>query len=364
MYKWILFSAMLSANAYAVDFQPYIVNGSDTSSATYPSFASLLYQSSAQYSTNSFCGASIINSQFILTAAHCIYGKKDTMLYTVVVPQLDNVADFPYGNIQISRAAAFYYPSTYINSSSALWRDDIAIIKLETPLNVADYSALLNTQLNNDYPAGNNYKAIGHGYVAGNVPNANKQLQETTLTFVSNAVCSAFYGSALTSKQICFDGAVSGAYKNSTCSGDSGGPIYWFNGSQYIQIGLTSFGPSLCGDTNQPITSVFTELYDYQSWIQRVLTGAEVPKYYVATQNGVRVLIDTQTVAPQEESGGSLSILGLTLLLLFRFRAHNNFGSSVVVIKNLLGSQRHLLCGDSVCRLLYVKQRIDAVPVQ
>ncbi|MDE1312503.1 trypsin-like serine protease [Vibrio aestuarianus] len=320
MHKRILLVLLFSASVSAVDIQPYIVNGTDTTSATYPSFASLFYQTTTQYSTRSFCGASIINDQFILTAAHCIYNEPDTMLYTVVVPQLDDAADFPYGNIQQSRASAFYYLDSYVGTEETLWQDDIAIIKLETPLNVTDYSSLLNVQLNDSYPLNGVYRTIGHGLIAGNVFGSTR-LQETTLDFVDHATCAAYYGSALTSTHICFDGALNGSYKNSTCSGDSGGPVYWFNGFQYIQIGLTSFGPAICGDSSQPVTSVFTELYDYQSWINRVITNVELPKYYVETRNGVRTLVEQAkpSIAPQQDSGGSVSWL-VVLLVIVRYR--------------------------------------------
>ncbi|MDN3685470.1 hypothetical protein QW180_25430 [Vibrio sinaloensis] len=36
----------------------------------------------------------MINSEYALTAAHCIYGQDETMLYTVVAPQLEDEAQF------------------------------------------------------------------------------------------------------------------------------------------------------------------------------------------------------------------------------------------------------------------------------
>ncbi|MDC5820613.1 S1 family peptidase [Vibrio europaeus] len=312
--------------SYAIDVTPYIVNGSDANIVNYPSFASLFFRNGNVYSTSAFCGATMINSQYVLTAAHCFYGDDNLMLYTVVAPQLDDESNFLSN--QQAKALEFYYPDTFIDSSAELWPDDIAIIKLETPLAVADYSSLLNVAINNAFPGGGDYKAIGHGLIAGNV-SGGTNLLETALIYVDTPTCQAEYGSKLTSSHLCFSGAINGGYRNSTCRGDSGGPVYWYNGSQYIQIGITSFGPSTCGNISVNATSIFTDVHDYQTWISRVLNGLETPKAYVATINGVRTLVNNDSGSSVSASGGGdsgggsanpLVLLYLLLVLLGRFR--------------------------------------------
>ncbi|HDI3307638.1 TPA: trypsin-like serine protease, partial [Vibrio cholerae] len=258
-----------------------------------------------------------------LTAAHCIYGNSYTMLYTVVVPQLEDESQFPNGNVQFARAAEFYYPDNYVDSSAVYWPNDIAIIKLESDLNVSNFVGVLNSSINNSYDVNGTYKAIGHGYVNGNVAGGTRLL-ETTLTFVPFATCSAYYGANLGPGHVCFTGPQIGSYRNSTCSGDSGGPVYLDSGSGYVQIGITSFGPSTCGNPALPVTSVFTEVSDYYSWILRVMNGLETPKYYVTESNGVRQLVaGGTTVSPvtSSDSGGSstgLALLVLGLLMVLR----------------------------------------------
>lgn len=290
-----------------VDVQPYIVNGSTANIANYPSFASLFYRTDSVYSINSFCGATVINANYILTAAHCIYGSPNTMLYTVIAPQLDDENDFL--NSEQVRAQAFYYPNNYVDTESALWANDIAIIKTESALNVADYSRFLNTTYNNTYPQSGQFIAIGHGFIEGN-QQGGTELLETELNLVGYATCRAYFGQAVTRAQLCFSGEVSGGYQNSTCSGDSGGPVYWFDGADYHQVGLASFGTSVCGEQNATVTSVFTELYDYQDWINQVINGLIEPKYYVSTVDGQRVLIQngatTQPEVTSTSSGGGV----------------------------------------------------------
>ncbi|ENM3850456.1 GlyGly-anchored extracellular serine protease VesA [Vibrio cholerae] len=322
MHKWLWLLLLLTARVSAVEISPYIVNGTNANIASYPSFASLaIYISPYQYSSGTYCGATILNSRYILTAAHCFYGNSYSMLYTVVVPQLEDESQFPNGNVQFARAAEFYYPDNYIDSSTVYWPNDIAIIKLESDLNVSNFVGVLNSSINNSYDVNGTYKAIGHGYVNGNVAGGTRLL-ETTLTFVPFATCSAYYGPNLQASQICFTGPQIGLYKNSTCSGDSGGPVYLETGSGLVQVGITSFGPSQCGNPALPVTSVFTEVSDYYSWILRVMNGLETPKYYVTENNGVRQLIaGGTTVSPVSDSGGSstgLALLVLGLLMILR----------------------------------------------
>lgn len=326
---WFLCLIFYSLSGYAIEIQPYIVNGSNANLANYPSFASLFYRNNSVYSTSSFCGATMINNKYVLTAAHCIYGDNDLMLNTVVAPQLEDESNFL--SSEQARATAFYYPDTYVDSSSELWRDDIAIIELETTLSNPDYSSLLNTTRNNNFSGADTFEAVGHGYIEGNVPGGTRLL-DTELDYMSTASCQAIYGSKLTSKHLCFSGALQGGYRNSTCSGDSGGPVFWYNGSTYIQVGITSFGPSVCGDPGITVTSVFTDVYDYQAWINRVINGQEDPKAYVVTSGSTRSLVNTDSGSTLQASsseggggGGSINLsiaLALLLILLVRHWLH------------------------------------------
>lgn len=311
---WALMVSTACVNA--AEISPYIVNGTTTDLTDYPTFASLFYKTDSVYQPSSFCGATLINSRYVLTAAHCIYGDDDLMLYTVVAPGLDDEDDFL--NAEQARASEFYYPDNYQNSEAALWPNDIAIIKLETAVSASDYTYLINSTVNNSFSASDTFKAVGHGLIEGGA-DGGTQARDTTLDYVSTATCRSEFGSNITSKQLCFSGEISAGYRNSTCSGDSGGPVYWDNGVEFIQVGITSFGPSLCGDQSVSVTSVFTDVYDYQDWIERVINGQETPKTYVVTSNGQRRLVYSTETASSPSSGGgggSSGLLFFVLLLL------------------------------------------------
>ncbi|WGW01381.1 trypsin-like serine protease [Vibrio sp. YMD68] len=311
--KCLLLLIMNLELAFAAEITPYIINGQDANIDNFPSFASLFYKNGNVYSTRSFCGATIINQEYVLTAAHCVYDD-DLMLHMIVIPNLNDELDlFTKEGI---RAKEFYYLDTFRNTSDTLWKDDIAIIKLEKPVLSMNYYNLINkseTNLNSN----EKYIAIGHGDTNSEGENGTK-LKKTELSFVDNDECKNIYGSLITRNHLCFEGNLLGKSRNSICDGDSGGPIYLNNGNEYIQIGIASFGPIVCGDQKINITSVFTNLYEYQSWIEQVLNNKIPPQVYINTKDGSRVLNynDKKTDKKiQKVSAGSFN--SITIIVLF-----------------------------------------------
>lgn len=287
-----------------------IINGSDASVETFPSIASLFYDrisSTGEYVN--YCGATILSDTFILTAAHCVEGDKEFNLYTSVVPQLENQSDFLNGNAITVSTKAFYYPDSYVDSSSLAWPYDIAIIELATALNISesDYVTLATTEdINNYTSSGETFIAVGHGYVDNN-QNRTDVLQQTELTLISGT-CD--YPD--NSERLCMTGVYSdeSELNNATCQGDSGGPLYWNNGVEYVQVGITSFGPLTCGDSTSSTGSVFTEVSAYTSWIEQVMAGS-IPAQVITdeidiyAENGVTVM----------QSGGHLGVFYLSFLM-------------------------------------------------
>ncbi|CAK2639416.1 Serine protease [Vibrio crassostreae] len=303
---------------------PYIVNGSDASVTEFPSMASLFIDRidyDGTYSTGPYCGATILDPTHILTAAHCIYGDENAQLFTVVVPQLQDTSQFPNGSIEKVRVSEVYYRSDYSNALSDLLRNDIAILKLESSLNIDAVNDVI-------YPLGfstdlyrsssENFVAVGHGDTRSGF-DSTTILQKAALKYVDKATCiNAFTdGSALTDNQICFNGDYSpftGLF-NGTCQGDSGGPVYWQDGSTYRQVGITSFGPDTCGGSST-VTSVFTEILDYKVWIDSVIAGTETAKF-VSTDAKRTAYVNARTSTGSGSSGGSVSfgLLGMLMLI-------------------------------------------------
>ncbi|NOH92511.1 trypsin-like serine protease [Vibrio sp. AIC-3] len=308
---------------------PYIVNGSDASVTEFPSMASLFIDRidyDGVYSTGPYCGATILDPTHILTAAHCIYGNEEGQLFTVVVPQLQDTSQFPNGSIEKVRVSEVFYPSNYSNSLNDLLRNDVAILKLESALNIDSVNDIVKRPTSEGYRSSlETFTAVGHGDTRSGF-DGTTLLQKANLNYVDNATCKTVFaaGNELTENQICFVGdvATSGLY-GGTCQGDSGGPVYWKDGSVYRQVGITSFGPETCGGSSR-VTSVFTEIYDYRDWITDVTGGVIDSSETVqisATEAKRTAYVNARTSSGSGGSGGSLSfgVLG-ALMLLGRFR--------------------------------------------
>ncbi len=297
MKKWAAATALLSSLGFWTNAQAesevstYIVNGEDTTILSYTSFASLFYdriEFDGLYGTRAFCGGTMLDSTHVLTAAHCLYDEDgelnyDYMLFAVA-GQADDESDFP-SSVTTVRAEQFFIHPDFQDTASSLWQNDIAIIQLESSLNAQGTVVRPITQEyrlgsdgvdndTNDYA----FRIVGHGNTSsGN--DATTMLQDADVSYVSNNTCDNNL-SALTNKQICFKGistTPNTSLTSGTCQGDSGGPVYWDSGSGLVQVGITSFGPTTCGDgfTGSDVTAVFTEVFDYSTWIDSVLAGNE-----------------------------------------------------------------------------------------
>ncbi|TFH89712.1 S1 family peptidase [Vibrio ouci] len=314
----VLASSLLAFSAHSAEVNPYIVNGTDISASTHPSFVSLFYDRidyDGVYGQGPYCGGTLLSANYILTAAHCIYGDSNYQLFTSVVPQLQNESDFPNSVLQRVMVSEYYYPSTYNNSTLY---DDIAILKLASPITAVNtYVDLADNSERSTYRQTSEvFYAVGHGNTQSNV-DSTEELQRTQLKWVDNTTCNSIYTTD-TSENLCMDGAATVTYDNGTCQGDSGGPLYW-NGKQ---VGITSFGPETCGDPAVAANSVFTEvaLTKHSDWINSVLNGNETPKVTVS---------DSQRNATLNPSsggggGGSLGVLVLSALGLLGWRRKRN----------------------------------------
>lgn len=183
----VIASESASDDVQDFDIAPYIVNGSNASVSDFPSMASLFIDRidyDGTYSTGPYCGATILDPTHILTAAHCIYGDENAQLFTSVVPQLENSSEFPNGNIQKARVAEVYYRNDYSDRLSDLLSNDVAILKLESELNVDSINDVIKRPSNDNYRIGvNDFVAVGHGDTRSGF-DSTTLLQKVTLTYV------------------------------------------------------------------------------------------------------------------------------------------------------------------------------------
>ncbi|KAM7412185.1 hypothetical protein PAMA_021912 [Pampus argenteus] len=258
--------ALFVAGAYGCGMPTFppivtrVVGGDDVREHSWPWQVSLQYQSGSNFYHT--CGGTLISSQWVLTAAHCIGSRT----YRVFLGK-HNLKENEAASIAISPAKIIVHED---------WdpyriRNDIALIKLSTPVKLSDaiMPACLPTSgevLDNGTPC----YVTGWGRLWTGGPIADI-LQQALLPVVGQSICtrSDWWGSYVTDKMIC----AGGDGQLASCNGDSGGPLNCQNSDGSWDVhGVVSFGSSMgCNYPKKP--SVFTRVSAYSSWINNVMTS-------------------------------------------------------------------------------------------
>lgn len=100
-----------------------IVGGTQVRSNKYPWTAQLV---KGRHYPRLFCGGSLINDRYVLTAAHCVHGNKDQI--TIRLLQLDRSSRDPgiVRKVVHTTVHPQYNPTTIVN--------DVALLRLESPV--------------------------------------------------------------------------------------------------------------------------------------------------------------------------------------------------------------------------------------
>ncbi|GAB3284278.1 serine protease [Parasphingorhabdus pacifica] len=259
-----MFLGGLAALALSVGAAPAVANADVTEPADDPStlivgghdateqydwMASL--QSGGQHG----CGGSLVDSEWVLTAAHCVQQAQAADLGLRI-----GSPDHSTGGTQTGVSEIVVHPGYETDAPNA----DLALLKLdrevaETPIPIADASGA----------AGTPSRIIGWGLTCpvrgcGEPP---AQLQELDTSVVPDAACTLSSIDAGT--EICTG---SGQLLTNACFGDSGGPQLEGTSGNWQLTGITSRLGSIvpvCGTA----PSVYTDATAYKSWITERVAG-------------------------------------------------------------------------------------------
>ncbi|KAM9324564.1 trypsin-like [Gastrophryne carolinensis] len=207
-----------------------------------------------QVSLNSgyhFCGGSLINKQWVVSAAHCYQSRIQVRIGEYNIRETEGTEQF----IQSEKIIRHEKYNSYTIDN------DIMLIKLSSP-------AVLNDVVQ-PIPLPSQCATVGTLCLVsgwGNTLSSNSNpdiLQCVNVPVVSVESCKESYPGRITDNMICLGYPEGG---KDSCQGDSGGPVV-ANGE--LQ-GVVSWGRG-CALPNYP--GVYTKVCNYNAWIENVIAN-------------------------------------------------------------------------------------------
>ncbi|XP_076632941.1 trypsin-1-like [Colletes latitarsis] len=273
--KLIVFAALFAAAAanpvkpyrsvISPLFEPRVVGGSEAKPGQFPWQVSLQWGWLFGYSH--FCGGSILNNEWVVTAGHCVLAVPTYGNFVVKVGK-HNLKQTE-GTEQTIKVLKSFIHEKY-NGNVAPY--DIALLKLAQPLRLSNAVKAISLPQAGSTPSGTAVLSGWGSTSRTSNPIMPDKLQYVDLPVIDLATCKKAVEeltgpSPLHETNVC-SGPLSGGI--SACSGDSGGPLVLNNNGITELIGIVSWGIVPCGSNGAP--SVYTRTSAFNDWIEKIMS--------------------------------------------------------------------------------------------
>uniref|UniRef100_A0A087YLI9 Transmembrane serine protease 15 n=1 Tax=Poecilia formosa TaxID=48698 RepID=A0A087YLI9_POEFO len=206
------------------------------------------------------CGASLIGSDWLLTAAHCVYGKNLHLESWSAVLGLHAQSQIYAAEVQTRLVDQIIIHREYNRLTK---HGDIAMMRLQQPINFTQWvQPVCLAAEGQNFAAGRRCFIAGWGREAeaGSLPDV---LQEATLPLLEQAECQLLLPEYTITSSILCAGYPEGGVDS--CQGDSGGPLMCEEDGHWTQIGcVISFGVG-CARPQKP--GGYARVSAFASWI-------------------------------------------------------------------------------------------------
>ncbi|XP_077647017.1 uncharacterized protein LOC110478744 [Lonchura striata] len=208
-----------------------------------------------------FCGGTILNENFILTAAHCINQTKEIKVVVGEVDREKKEQSESMHTVDKIIVHSKFDAETYDN--------DIALLKLKEPVRFSEYvipACLPKADFANEVlmkQKSGRVSGFGREYDGGPLP---KKLKVLALPFVNRTTCKQSTSFVVTENMFC---AGYDTEQKDACQGDSGGPHVTRYKDTYFVTGIVSWGE---GCARKGKYGVYTKLSRFLRWVRTVMS--------------------------------------------------------------------------------------------
>ncbi|XP_035383035.1 enteropeptidase [Electrophorus electricus] len=230
-----------------------VVGGEDAQKGAWPWMVSLKWQG------RHVCGAALIDREWLVTAAHCVYGKNIHLSYWEAV-----LGVHTQNNDETSERQTHLVDQVIMNQlyNRETKDADIALMHLKTQVNFTDYIQPICLPVpKQQFEPGRKCVIAGWGYLTegGSVANI---LQQAVLPILSRAQCQEWLPEYdITERMVCAGYAEGGI---DSCKGDSGGPLMCEEDNHWVLVGVTAFGKG-CGQPQRP--GAYARVSQFTDWV-------------------------------------------------------------------------------------------------
>jgi secreted trypsin-like serine protease len=212
-----------------------------------------------------FCGGSIVDRYWILTAGHCsVAANNDPANISVVY----GTSKYGSGGVRSTVEKIFLHPNLKLIDGNGDYDNDFALLKLRDRIDENGKPIAL-PQPGTTLSESDIVTVTGWGAVSNNSGHSD-DLRGVTLPVVSNATCQSSFAkqpgyanSPITKAMLCA-GLKQGGLDS--CSGDSGGPLSIVSSGIRTLEGVVSWGPDLCAQPGQ--YGVYARVSEALDWIK------------------------------------------------------------------------------------------------
>ncbi|XP_043911762.1 hyaluronan-binding protein 2-like [Protopterus annectens] len=239
-----------------------IYGGIKSTAGKHPWQASLQIKQSSNLTTEGhFCGGTLIEKCWVLTAGHCIFTNASAIEVVLGDQDLEK-EEFHEQRFDVEEIISH---EEYNEDKEGIPHNDIALLKLK-PVNgkCAEETKYVKTACLADQSFVDGTNCYISGWGATEKADFSPQLLDATVKLIPQKKCNSkrMYDGNIDEGMLC--AGYMHRVGTDTCQGDSGGPLACEKAGHYYIYGVVSWGDS-CGLKNKP--GVYTRVTKYLGWI-------------------------------------------------------------------------------------------------